>query len=45
MKTILPLVWNKIIAGNQHNLENWEESQFIHMAVNGGGLLCLLLQH
>ena len=33
----------KRIAGNQHNRENWEESQLIHFAVNGGDFCFYLL--
>ena len=37
MYLLLSQVWNKIIADNQCNLGNWEESKFIHIRVNEGG--------
>ena len=36
---LLSQVYNKIIADTYpQSRKNWEESKFIHMAVNGGGL-------
>ena len=37
-QVIINLPIKKIIADNEHKLGKLEESKFIHMTVNGGGL-------
>ena len=36
---LLLQVWKKLIAVNEHKLGKLGESKFIHMTVNGGGIV------